>query len=398
MNPTDGTLRSGCLLGKNFFICETKGKRVKGILQQEDVWKVKLETAEGHPEYHPLVCPWNSTHTLEAKHDGNQKTLACKDCGGIWLAIIEKDSRLEYHPKSATADYTEKGEIPILESEQANFVKDAHVDMMTEMQSQPSLVESRESAYRKIQERIEIGKKLQNQQISSDEEYEQAEWDLINWSKYNITLLSKLFDHPSISLRYEEVWNFDSESGYLDLDGKIYWHRKNLTDKINWLVGIQDQLELYDELSDIPPCSSDSTTGTNIFIGHGHSLDWVLLKDFINQRVKLPYDEFNRVSTAGVDTRERLAEMLDQACIAFLVMTAEDEQTDGTLHARENVIHEAGLFQGRLGFKKAIILLEDGCKEFSNIHGLGQIRFPKGNIKAIFEDIREVLEREGIIA
>ena len=51
--------------------------------------------------------------------------------------------------------------------------------------------------------------------------------------------------------------------------------------------------------------------------------------------------------------------------MAFLVLTAEDEQTDGTLHARENVIHEAGLFQGRLGFEKAIILLEEGCQEFS---------------------------------
>ena len=137
--------------------------------------------------------------------------------------------------------------------------------------------------------------------------------------------------------------------------------------------------------------------GTHIFIGHGHSLIWRELKDFIRERLELPYDEFNRVSTAGIGTKERLKGMLDQACMAFLVLTAEDEQTDGTLHARENVIHEAGLFQGRLGFEKAIILLEEGCQEFSNIHGLGQIRFPKENIKAAFEEIRQVLEREGII-
>ncbi len=62
-----------------------------------------------------------------------------------------------------------------------------------------------------------------------------------------------------------------------------------------------------------------------------------------------------------------------------------------------NVIHEAGLFQGRLGFERTIILLEEGCEEFSNIQGLGQIRFPSGNIKAIFEDIRHVLEREGLV-
>ena len=56
-----------------------------------------------------------------------------------------------------------------------------------------------------------------------------------------------------------------------------------------------------------------------------------------------------------------------------------------------NVVHEAGLFQGRLGFSRAIILLEESCEEFSNIHGLGQIRFPKGNIKAVFEDVRQLL-------
>lgn len=66
-------------------------------------------------------------------------------------------------------------------------------------------------------------------------------------------------------------------------------------------------------------------------------------------------------------------------------------------HARENVVHEVGLFQGHLGFRKAIILLEEGCSEFSNIVGLSQIRFPQSNISACFEEIRLVLEREGII-
>ena len=89
--------------------------------------------------------------------------------------------------------------------------------------------------------------------------------------------------------------------------------------------------------------------------------------------------------------------MLDGASIAFLVMTGEDEQIDNRLHARMNVVHEAGLFQGRLGFTRAIVLLEEGCEEFSNIHGLGHISFPKGEIRAAFEEIRRVLEREGIL-
>lgn len=137
--------------------------------------------------------------------------------------------------------------------------------------------------------------------------------------------------------------------------------------------------------------------GTNVFIGHGRAHAWRDLKDFVQDRLKLPWDEFNRVPVAGVTNIARLSEMLDAAAIAFLVMTAEDERIDGAVQARMNVVHEAGLFQGRLGFMRAIVLLEEGCEQFSNIEGLGQIRFPRGNISAAFEEIRRVLEREGLI-
>lgn len=140
-----------------------------------------------------------------------------------------------------------------------------------------------------------------------------------------------------------------------------------------------------------------SLVGTNVFIGHGRSPSWRELKDFIEGRLHLPSDEFNRVPVAGMSNITRLNEMLESAAFAFLVLTAEDEQRDGKLNARMNVVHEMGLFQGRLGFMRAIVLLEDGCEEFSNIQGLGQIRFPKDNIAAAFEEIRMVLEREGLV-
>lgn len=141
----------------------------------------------------------------------------------------------------------------------------------------------------------------------------------------------------------------------------------------------------------------DARIGTNVFIGHGRSAAWRELKDFVQDRLRLPWDEFNRVPVAGITNISRLAEMLDSAAVAFVIMTAEDELADGEFQARMNVIHEVGLFQGRLGFTKAIVLLEEGCREFSNIQGLGQIRFPTGRISAAFEQVREVLEREGLV-
>jgi hypothetical protein len=152
-----------------------------------------------------------------------------------------------------------------------------------------------------------------------------------------------------------------------------------------------------DHLRRIAPMDRAKDATKNVVIGHGQSPPWRDLKDFIKDRLRLPYDEFNRVPVAGIPNTIRLAQMLDNAAIALIVLTGEDEQADGTVRARQNAIHEAGLFQGRLGFARGIVLLEEGCEEFSNIVGLGQIRFPKGNIAAVFEEIRRVLEREGIL-
>jgi hypothetical protein len=64
--------------------------------------------------------------------------------------------------------------------------------------------------------------------------------------------------------------------------------------------------------------------GSFVFIGHGRSSLWRELKDFTEDRLGLHTDEFNRVPVAGVTNVERLVQMLDDAAIALLVLTAED--------------------------------------------------------------------------
>ena len=249
------------------------------------------------------------------------------------------------------------------------------------------LLVAKKEACQRIRLQIEKGEKLRDQSINSESQLDEVGAESNNWSKYNTDLLIKLFDSSALADEYidfhyhpldiDEMDFLNSEYNVTDYLGyKTNEYRTDMADSIKCLEGILDRLDLFDELSDttLHPISNN---GTNIFIGHGRSQDWRELKDFISGTLKLPCDEFDRVSTAGMDIRERLEQMLEQACMAFLVMTAEDEHADSALHARENVIHEAGLFQGKLGFKKAIILLEDDCKEFSNIHGLVQLRFPK---------------------
>jgi len=137
--------------------------------------------------------------------------------------------------------------------------------------------------------------------------------------------------------------------------------------------------------------------GAKIFVGHGRSPEWLKLRIFLSSTLRLACDEFNIEPTAGLQTTGRIQTMLGSARMAFLVMTAEDQHADGTTHARSNVIHEIGLFQAALGPRMAIVLLEQGCSRFSNVDGLTTINFPKGDIMARSEDVRGVLEREGVL-
>ena len=141
------------------------------------------------------------------------------------------------------------------------------------------------------------------------------------------------------------------------------------------------------------PVKEDSS-GPVIFIGHGRSPLWRDLKDHLHDSHGLHVQAYEVGTRAGHTIRDILEDMLDKSSFALLVMTGEDLDAKGQLHARENVIHELGLFQGKLGFGKAIVLLEEGTNEISNIYGIHQIRFGKGNIKETFGEVLATLRRE----
>jgi len=132
-----------------------------------------------------------------------------------------------------------------------------------------------------------------------------------------------------------------------------------------------------------------------IFIGHGGvSQEWSKLKDHLRDHHDYEVVAFQTGARSGHTIRDILQEMLLEGTFALLVMTAEDEQADGSMRARQNVVHEAGLFQGRLGFNRAIILLEDGVENFSNLDGVQYIPFAKGNIRETYGDVLATLHRE----
>ncbi len=92
-----------------------------------------------------------------------------------------------------------------------------------------------------------------------------------------------------------------------------------------------------------------------VFIGHGRSPAWRDLKGHLQDKHGIKVEAYESGARAGHTIRDILEDMVSKSSFAILVLTGEDEQKDGLLRARQNVIHEVGLFHGRLGFARAIL-------------------------------------------
>jgi predicted nucleotide-binding protein len=131
-----------------------------------------------------------------------------------------------------------------------------------------------------------------------------------------------------------------------------------------------------------------------IFIGHGRSPDWQQLLIFLQSLNKYEVTAYELGARGGLPVADVLQRMLDSANFAVLVMTGDDQMHDGSVRARENVVHEIGLFQGGLGFARAVVVIESGVEPFSNITGINYIRYPSGSIRESFGEVAAALTRE----
>ncbi len=141
-----------------------------------------------------------------------------------------------------------------------------------------------------------------------------------------------------------------------------------------------------------------SNKKNKIFIGHGRSKLWQAIQLFLDNDLELETVYFEKESRTGDSIIRILDEFLNETVFAILIFTAEDELADGKFIARQNVIHEAGLFQGKLGFDKVIILKENISEEISNLAGLQCINFEGDKIETTFNEIRRNLKKNRIIS
>jgi predicted nucleotide-binding protein len=127
-----------------------------------------------------------------------------------------------------------------------------------------------------------------------------------------------------------------------------------------------------------------------VFITHGNTDEWRKVQPFIEKDVKLATMELAQEYNGGQTIIEKLFANGDKCDSAVIVMTGDDVGGDGKPHARENVMHEIGFFQGRYGRGRVIVLHEEGVNIPSNLFGVIYSAFPKGTVEACFH----LLQRE----
>lgn len=159
-----------------------------------------------------------------------------------------------------------------------------------------------------------------------------------------------------------------------------------------WIVADIDA-EVSPTLGTLPREASLPPTAVSgpVFLGHGRAPLWREVKDGLED-MGLRVEAFESSSTVGMPTQQRLEDLLNTCRFAVILMTPEDRGQDGDWRARQNVVHEAGLFQGRYGFRRVCVVLCGDVEEFSNISGLGQVR--KDDASAIVHEIFLQLRRE----
>jgi predicted nucleotide-binding protein len=160
---------------------------------------------------------------------------------------------------------------------------------------------------------------------------------------------------------------------------------------------IEEIFEIFEknaEIAKIQISNSQKLKKPAVFIGHGRNKIWRDLKEHLQDKHGFTIEAYETGARTGHAIRDILEDMVEKSKFAVLILTAEDEQSDGQLRARQNVIHEAGLFQGRLGFSRAILIIEEGVEELSNFDGIQHIKFAKGNIKEVYGEVLATIRRE----
>jgi predicted nucleotide-binding protein len=124
---------------------------------------------------------------------------------------------------------------------------------------------------------------------------------------------------------------------------------------------------------------------TKVFVGHGHNPIWSRIVIYLEHELKLTVEAYEMETRTSSHIVDILKGFLDSCDAAVILMTSDDMTIEGIGRARQNVIHEIGLFQGRHDFDKVILIQERGTEDLSNLAGLQPIYYSERIEEALYE-------------
>lgn len=134
-----------------------------------------------------------------------------------------------------------------------------------------------------------------------------------------------------------------------------------------------------------------------VFLVHDNSSYGPAVRQFVQKNCGLPVYEATVPEAGDPDFAAAMGKRLASCSLAICLLSARDTMSDGSRRVAQNIVHQAGIFQGRYGFGRVAILVEEDCDTFSNIAGLIRIDFSAGRVEGTFPELERMLRREGLL-
>jgi sugar/nucleoside kinase (ribokinase family) len=152
--------------------------------------------------------------------------------------------------------------------------------------------------------------------------------------------------------------------------------------------GFLQQTEIVSDTGKLP---------TKVLLVHEGRQNWQAVRRFIVNDCKLQVFALNSATVDEDKLSEVMGNELPRCSFGVCILTKAVSSADSNSDASQSLVHQAGILQGRYGFKRVAILAEQGCETFSNIAGLVRLDFAPGQVDSTFFELERMFQREGLI-
>lgn len=216
-----------------------------------------------------------------------------------------------------------------------------------------------------------------------NEQVEQDEFDKFDYILTQLTMIKEFHDIYPVDIRFYDVLTEVPTYIFSQFLAKGLILHGHSAAQNPWMIFVDDryqQKDIYDRLYDNfnwvwddakeEPRNSHPVRKNGIFLSHGRNESATnKISKFVTESLNQKISVFEEQSKVGLTLMENLEHILLGCSKAIIIMTKEDEQKDGKMRARQNVIHELGFCQEKYGRDNVLALVEEGIELPSNFKG-----------------------------